>query len=155
MARDDRCLDDWSTGELLALTSRMAVKAWEGFLGRAMGVTMAGYRVLVTLEGEPASQVELAGRCRVGPQSLGRTLDRLERDGLVRRERHHHGDRRVTSVMRTPAGDRVVAEVARVRAKAEPRLFDRLADPDRFRADLLQLIEMLSGSTREQPGEAG
>lgn len=147
MGFPDERLEGWSTGELLALTSRLAVRAWEDFLGRTMGVTMAGYRVLTTLEEEPTSQVALAGRCRVGPQSLGRTLDRLERDGLVRRERHG-GDRRVTSVVRTPAGDRVVAEVAAVRAEGDLKLFDRLPDLARFRADLVQVIGLLSASSR-------
>ncbi len=148
----DARLEDWSTGELLALTSRLAVKAWGDFLGQTMGVTMAGYRVLTTLEGEPTSQVVLAGRCRVGPQSLGRTLDRLERDGLVRRE-HHGGDRRVTSVVRTSAGDRVVDEVAAVRAEGDLKLFDRLPDPARFRTDLVQVIELLSASGHAHRGE--
>jgi DNA-binding MarR family transcriptional regulator len=135
-------LEAWSTAELLALATRLGERAWREFLG-AMGVSMAVFGILKALDAGPASQVELAARCRIGAQSLGRTLDRMERDGLVRRERAR-GDRRQMVVVRTEGGDRVVADVDDAAARGAERLFECLPDPGRFRSDLLRLIEFMS-----------
>jgi MarR family transcriptional regulator, organic hydroperoxide resistance regulator len=148
MNRHHRDLESWSTGELLALVARLGERAWREFLGN-MGVSMASFQILKALYEGPVSQVELAVRCRVGPQSLGRTLDRLERDGLVRRERNR-SDRRQMAVARTPAGDDVVARVMANAMEGSAQFFGCLPDQDRFRADLLQLIKMLSETLRTQ-----
>lgn len=145
-------IQSWSTGQLLALAARLAERGWDSFLGQ-IGVSMAAFRVLEALDEGPASQVELAARRRVGPQSLGRTLDRLERDGLVRRERNRH-DRRQVSVTRTPAGDELTARVLAAATAGEGQFFDRMPDHDRFRAGLLQLIELLSNSLEGRGGRA-
>jgi MarR family transcriptional regulator, organic hydroperoxide resistance regulator len=52
---------------------------------------------------EPLSQVELSRRLEIGKASVGQTLLRLERDGLVRRRRIRD-DRRVLMIELTEAG---------------------------------------------------
>src|SRR5689334_13952225 len=133
-ARTD--LDYWTTTSLLALANRLGERAWREFLG-TLGVSLAVYGILKALDA-PASQVELASRCRIGPQSLGRTLDRMERDGLVRRERAR-ADRRQMVVVRTGAGEQVVADVDAAAEEGAERFLACLPDPARFRSDLLRL----------------
>ena len=144
-------LEAWTTAELLALANRLGERAWREFLG-SMGVSLATFGILKALDAGPSSQVELAARCRIGPQSLGRSLDRMERDGLVRRERARV-DRRQMVVVRTPAGDRMVAQVDAAAAVGAERMVAQLPDPQRFRSDLLLLIESMSQALREQEDE--
>ena len=145
-------LEAWTTAELLALANRLGERAWREFLG-TMGVSLATFGILKALDAGPSSQVELAAWCRIGPQSLGRTLDRMERDGLVRRERAR-ADRRQMVVVRTPAGDHVVADVDGAAAGGAERLVASLPDPERFRSDLLLLIESMSRALRGQEDES-
>lgn len=91
----------------------------------------------------PLSQTQLAARCRVTGQTMSRTLDRLERAGLVRRG-SHPTDRRRSQVERTSQGATVLRTALHGQAGAES-VFDRLQDPQRFRRDLLELIETLEG----------
>jgi len=144
-------LEGWTTAELLALANRLGERAWREFLG-TLGVSLATFGILKALDAGPSSQVELAARCRIGPQSLGRTLDRMERDGLVLRQRAH-ADRRQMVVVRTPAGDEMVARVDEAAREGAEVMVAQLPDPQRFRADLLLLIESMSQTLREQEGE--
>jgi len=152
MVLPDTDLSSWSTGELLRHSVRLGERAWAEVLGH-WGVSIAAFGILKALAAGPASQTELAARCRVGPQSLGRTLDRLERAGLVRRERDR-GDRRQIGVVRTPAGDRTMAEVTALAIRGETALFDSLPDPGRFRADLVQVVEFLGAALRRLKEDA-
>jgi MarR family transcriptional regulator, organic hydroperoxide resistance regulator len=145
-------LRTWSTGELLTLSVRLAERAWAEFLGH-WGVSIGAFAILRALDAGPASQAELAARCRVGPQSLGRTLDRLERAGLVRRERDRL-DRRQIGVARTPGGDRTVAEVTALATQGQAALFDSLPDHGRFRDDLLHVIGFISDALRRLKDQA-
>jgi DNA-binding MarR family transcriptional regulator len=135
-------VEAWTTVELLALANRLGERAWREFLG-SMGVSLATYGILKALDAGPSSQVELAARCRIGPQSLGRSLDRMERDGLVRRDRAR-SDRRQMVVVRTAEGDRIVAQVDAAAALGAERMVAQLPDPQRFRSDLLLLIDSMS-----------
>jgi DNA-binding MarR family transcriptional regulator len=139
-------LSSWSTGELLTLSVRLAERAWAEVLGH-WEISISGFGILKALDAGPASQTELAARCRVGPQSLGRTLDRLERAGLVRRERDR-SDRRQIGVLRTPEGDRTMAEVTLLAARGEAILFGSLPDPASFRADLVRITGLLGDALR-------
>jgi MarR family transcriptional regulator, organic hydroperoxide resistance regulator len=149
-ARDE--LGSWSTGELLTLSVRLAERTWAEFLGH-WGVSIAGFGILKALGAGPASQAELAARCRVGPQSLGRTLERLERAGLVHRRRDRV-DRRQIGVARTPAGDRTMAEVTALATRGEAALFDSLPDPVRFRDDLIRIVGFLGDALRRLEEQA-
>lgn len=141
-------LEAWTTNELLALANRLGERAWREFLG-TMGISMAVYGILKALDSGPASQVQLAAACRIGPQSLGRTLDRMERDGLVRRERART-DRRQMVVVRSDSGDRLLAELDAAASLGAERMVARLPDPERFRSDLLLLIDYMSQALQEQ-----
>lgn len=141
-------LQSWSTGELLALAARLAERGWLALLGH-LGVSRAAYHVLEALGDVPATQVALAARCRVGPQSLGRTLDRLERDGLVRRERDRN-DRRRMHVARTPAGDALVAAVLAQATTGGDQFFGNLPDQEQFRSNLIGLIELFTDALQGQ-----
>jgi MarR family transcriptional regulator for hemolysin len=71
---------------------------------RDMGLTIAGSRALSYLAAnEGAVQRTLADLLEIQPITLARTLDALERDGLVER-RHSPIDRRVWLLYLTPAG---------------------------------------------------
>jgi DNA-binding MarR family transcriptional regulator len=90
------------------------------------------------------SQAELARRQRVESPSMCRMVDRLEREGLVSRERDL-ADRRVIRVRITPAG-RTAAEAGREAvAELEERAFGALTREERQTlADLLgRLLEGL------------
>src|SRR2546430_975633 len=146
-------LETWTTPELLALATRLGERAWREFLG-SIGVSMAVFGILKALEVGPAAQVQLAARRPIGPPSPGRTGGRMGRGGLVRRERAS-GDRRQMVVVRSEAGDRMVAEVEAAAAAGAEAFFACLPDPDRFRADLLRLIDYmhqtLQGREEETP----
>jgi DNA-binding MarR family transcriptional regulator len=80
------------------------------------GVGAQGLGVLLRLaEHDGPTQADLARSLRVEPPTLCRLLDRMERDGLVRRD-PDPGDRRATRVRVTDAG-----ETARRRATAACR----------------------------------
>ena len=84
-AADD--LTSWPTGRLLSTAARLVEGAWAARLAE-QGLTHDGLMALHELgQSQPLPVLELASRCQVTPQTMTRTLDRLERDGLVRRER--------------------------------------------------------------------
>jgi hypothetical protein len=82
--------ESWPTGTLLAAAGRPAEQAWNRRLA-ALGVTATGISALITLEGGPRSQAELAAADRITEQSTGRTIDRLERQGLTDHDRQRAG----------------------------------------------------------------
>ena len=74
------------------------------------GLSMRWYDVLVQLEeaGEGIGMTELANRILSSKSGLTRVVDRMEEEGLVRRERPP-GDRRAVHVVLTPAGEDALA----------------------------------------------
>lgn len=136
----------WPTGALLAMAARLIEQAWNRRLV-SLGISAAGASVLIALDRGPLSQTQLAAQCRVTGQTMSRTLDRLERDGLVHRG-SHPTDRRRTEVKRTDHGTEVLQTALHGHAGA-PSIFDQLADPQRFRSDLLCLIEALEEPDRD------
>ncbi|MEO0030425.1 MAG: hypothetical protein RIS94_183 [Pseudomonadota bacterium] len=71
---------------------------------------------------EPLSQVELARRLEIGKATIGQTLARLERAGVVERRRIA-SDRRVVMVHLTPHG-RALREPLRVAAIAQADMLE-------------------------------
>lgn len=108
--------------------------AWQTTL-EEHGLSHAGLIVLSLLDEGESSQRELAERARVQSQTMSRTLDRLERDGLITRA-EHTVDRRRHVVRRTDRGDAIFREAGRL----ESELFPQLADEDAFRASLVAVI---------------
>ena len=131
-------MDVWPTGRLLSMASRLVEHAWVEALEKE-GLTHAGLIVLDLLDGGPLSQTELATQARVEVQTMSRSLERLEREGFVAREKHPTDGRRHV-VTRTPAGRRVWE-----RAKTlEADLFPSIADNAGMRAALLEIIRATS-----------
>src|SRR5512141_3207909 len=99
---DTDAMADWPTGRLLSTAARLVEHAWIKALER-LGLTHAGLIVLHLLGAGPQSQTELAHAARVQAQTMSRTLERLEREGLVVRARDESDARRHV-VSRTDAG---------------------------------------------------
>lgn len=131
-------MSTWPTGRLLSMASRLVEHTWIERLAEA-GLTHAGLIALDLLQPGAASQRELAGRARVQEQTMSRTVERLERDGLVSRAQDPD-DRRRTLVASTPAGTRAWAEARTLEAE----IFPSVADPESLRAELLAVIRGLS-----------
>lgn len=138
---DEFCADgasvdsrDWPTGRLLSTAARLVEHAWNERLA-AHGLTHAGVIALHVLGDGPLPQTQLAGRCRVEDQTMSRTLERLERDGYVTRDRDTQ-DRRRVIVTRTAAGSSALAAAS----QGEADLVGELEDEAVFRAQLVQII---------------
>lgn len=88
------------------------LEVWE-----ELGLTMSQLRVLYMLQAEPGTPAgNIAALLKVRPSTATGIVDRLERDGLVRRERDDL-DRRRVRVWLTDQGIRVINEIrARNRA---------------------------------------
>lgn len=133
---------DWPTGRLLSTAARLVEHAWNERLA-AHGLTHAGVIALHVLGDGPLPQTQLAGRCRVEDQTMSRTLERLERDGYVTRDRDTQ-DRRRILVTRTAEGTEALAAASR----GEADLVGDLPDEDAFRAQLVGIIRAHDRSRR-------
>ena len=87
------------------------------------GLSLAKLGVLQHLveAGEPLALGQLAERIACVKSNVTQLVDRLEAEGLVRRETDP-SDRRVVRAVITPEGQRRFAEGARARARAEQEL---------------------------------
>lgn len=143
--------DEWPTGRLLSMAARLVEGAWTDRLA-AQGLTHAGLMAMHELQSHGTLPVqELASRSQVTPQTMTRTLDRLERDGLVTRHRAVD-DRRRVDVSVTPAGRQAYSGAVDM-AAAEPELLGDVVDLDALRANLLAIIDHLGAAGgRTLPG---
>jgi DNA-binding MarR family transcriptional regulator len=128
----------WPTGRLLSTAARLVEHAWVQALD-SLGLTHAGLIVLHLLADGAKSQTELARLARVQTQTMSRTLDRLEREGLIGRIRDERDARRHL-VTRTDAGT-AAWQLART---LESDVFPPLQNADELRAALLQIISASS-----------
>jgi MarR family transcriptional regulator for hemolysin len=92
------------------------VRNWRRSLGVRLaphGLSEATWRVLLHIDllGGRATQATLASRVGVEPPTMVRLVDRMERDGWVRRTTSAQ-DRRVNWVEPTAAGRKVIRKVA-------------------------------------------
>lgn len=127
-------MEHWPTGRLLSTAARLVEHAWAAAL-ESRGLTHAGVVALHFLDAGPLNQTDLARLAKVETQTMSRTIERLERLGYVRREADTR-DRRRLIVTRTAAGDAAWASTRSLEAE----LFPALAEQERLRADLLQII---------------
>lgn len=127
-------MDSWPTGRLLSTAARLVEHAWAEALEQR-GLTHAGLIALHFLDTGPLNQTELARRAKVEAQTMSRTVDRLERRGLVRREADP-ADRRRMIVTRTSEGDSAWASTRSL----ESEVFPAITDPAELRARLLEII---------------
>lgn len=142
-ASDDRA--SWPTGRLLSMSGRLVEGAWTERLA-AQGLTHAGLMALHGLsDGDAVPTFELAARCQVTPQTMTRTVDRLERDLLVDRHRDE-SDRRRVAVTLTPRGYEAYRQAADM-SEAEPALLGHVVDLPALRKSLVAIIENLTDGT--------
>ncbi|WP_255579160.1 MarR family winged helix-turn-helix transcriptional regulator [Cryobacterium sp. PAMC25264] len=124
----------WPNGRLLSTAARLVEHAWVEALA-SLGLTHAGLIVLHLLGPGARSQTELAREARVQTQTMSRTLDRLEREGLIARIRDERDARRHL-VTRTDAGTAAWRQARTLEAD----VFPPLENADELRAALLQII---------------
>lgn len=129
---------EWPVGRLLSMAARLVEHAWAESLEK-LGLTHAGLITLHLLGEGPMSQTDLARRARVETQTMSRTLERLERDGHVVRERSVEDGRRHV-VTRTESGVAVWLSARTLEAD----LFPEIENADAMRAALLAIIRSLS-----------
>ena len=108
------------------------------------GITEQQWRVLRVLVDEPRPALrELSGYTLIPAPSLVGVIDRLEKNGLVARERCS-GDRRRVLIRATERGGQVQAELAPLVARAYTELMQSLAPREWIR--LLESLEKLSAA---------
>ncbi|PZF62049.1 MarR family transcriptional regulator [Curtobacterium sp. MCBD17_034] len=110
-------------------------------------VTVPQLRILVVLVARgPVRAGVLAEETGASPSTLTRTVDRLERDGWVRRN-SAPSSRRETLVVPTRRAIALVEDVTRRRTEGIERVLARLSDQDR--AAVVRGFELFSGAAGE------
>lgn len=95
--------DGWPLGRLLSAAARAVERDWDERL-RAIGLPHAALIAIdILIRTGPTGADTLARTARVQPQTMSRTLERMERDGLVERS-PHPADRRRRIVTVTDHG---------------------------------------------------
>ncbi|PYY56152.1 MarR family transcriptional regulator [Curtobacterium sp. MCSS17_011] len=95
--------EQWPLGRLLSAAARSVERDWDERL-RAIGLSHAAVVAIdILIRTGPTGADTIARTARVQPQTMSRTLERMERDGLVERS-PHPADRRRRVVSVTPAG---------------------------------------------------
>ena len=100
------------------------VRAWADRALAPLGASVTDFVLLFQVHTAPPpglSQTELARFADMGGPALVRHLDRLEREGILRRTRDAH-DRRVVRVHLTAAGRRRLDRLGAVMAECDRRL---------------------------------
>lgn len=114
-------------------------------LESAHGISLAEYEVLAFLSGAPDERLrlsELARQVLISPSALTRRLDRLESQGVVRRQPCPHDARGAYAVL-TSEGRRLLVEAAPTHVEGVRRHFvDRLSRSQ---------LAALAGALREVP----
>lgn len=136
-------LENWSTGRLLNTAARLSEHALNGALAR-IGLTHAGVNVLTALDRHGAmAQNEIAEIMHVQPQTIGKTLERLEATHHLSRTRSGP-DRRVRLVAISATGRAALKE-----AKEIERALDAVGDTPshELRRSLQAIIDHLKSGT--------
>ncbi|MEK6343407.1 MAG: MarR family transcriptional regulator [Curtobacterium sp.] len=119
----------WPMGRLLAAAARRVERDWDERL-REIGLPHAGLIAIdILIRTGPTGADTVARAARVQPQTMSRTLERLERDGLVERA-PHPDDRRRRVVTVTEAGRTAwdtAKHIERVVLRVDERLREALA----------------------------
>ncbi|HEU5003354.1 MAG TPA: MarR family transcriptional regulator [Actinomycetota bacterium] len=110
----------YALGRQLAMTHKAVRAEFEARLA-AVGGSLSTFIVLRSAEDLGLSQREIAERIGVEGPTLVRHLDRLEKEGLIQRQRDA-ADRRVTRILVTKAGEEHHRRLAEVAADMEGQL---------------------------------
>ncbi|GAB4382039.1 MarR family winged helix-turn-helix transcriptional regulator [Albidovulum sp.] len=135
---------------ILRLTRQVENRLRE-FLRVNYATTLPRFDVAAALwrRGRPMKMSELSKMLLVSNGNATAVVDRLERDGLVRREPDPQ-DRRVVQVGLTEAGERWFAELAAAHEAEVSRLLAALGHEE---MDLVRdLIRRMEGATRDTDG---
>ncbi|MGY2900755.1 DNA-binding MarR family transcriptional regulator [Curtobacterium sp. PvP017] len=107
----DDTTEQWPLGRLLSAAARSVERDWDERL-RAIGLPHAALiAVDILIRTGPTGADTIARTARVQPQTMSRTLERMERDGLV--ERTPHPDDRRRRLVTVTDGGRRAWETAR------------------------------------------
>jgi DNA-binding MarR family transcriptional regulator len=124
------------------------------YMARITGTGIAPAQAYVLGElwfNEPLSQVDLARRLDIGKATVGQTLARLERAGVIKRQRTD-ADRRVVMVHLTEKG-RKLREPLRIATLAQSDMLDERLGKDKIVAltDLLRQANELLNDAYPSP----
>ncbi len=123
-----RFVDDYLL-YLLARASHNLSSEFHGTLRRA-GISVPVWRVLATLSGgTPETVTGLAEACLLQQPTMTKLLDRMVRDGLVKRLPDAR-DRRVVRIQMTPRGETVVNDLLAGAKKHEAEVLARHPELD-------------------------
>jgi DNA-binding MarR family transcriptional regulator len=140
----ERFVDDYLL-YLMARASHVVSAEFHGVLRRA-GVQVPVWRVLATLSGSPGETVSgLADTCLLQQPTMTKLLDRMVRDGLVKRLPDAR-DRRVVRIVMTPRGESLVADLLVAAKKHEADVLARHPEVDALQ--LKALMRALIGRHR-------
>jgi len=119
---------------------------------RAYGMTRAQWIILARLEHQPGiSQNEMAVASEVEPITVGRLVDRLEAQGLVKRH-PDPADRRIRRLHLLPAATPILEAIAREREALSERLTSGL-DENSLNHLADTLLHLKDNLTAELAGE--
>lgn len=125
--------------EALAIVDPIRIKMWS-----EAELTTSQLRILFMLHAEPGSPLgHLAAQLRVSPPTASGLVDRLVRQGYVRREEDAQ-DRRVVRHRLTERGEGVAGEIAREGTDLLEAIFGRLSEGEL--ATLIQGLTLLSAA---------
>ncbi len=147
MTRTSRSTDELAEAFLTA--SRALVGLAVQSLGAApVEITMAQHRVLVLLASRGEQQIgDIAAELRVNPSNATRHCDRLQKLGLLARQRSTI-DGRVVQVALTDAGRKVVDAVSDARREEIARVLGEM--PADQRSAVLAALESFSEAAHER-----
>jgi DNA-binding MarR family transcriptional regulator len=143
-----RFVDDY----LLSLLARASYVVSSEFHDRlrARGVSVPVWRVLATLSGGPETVTALAEACLLQQPTMTKVLDRMERDGLVKRQQDAR-DRRLVRVSLAPRGESMVGDLLAAARAHEAEVVARHPDAAAIK-DLLRALIARQGQKRRQRG---
>ncbi len=135
-----------STGYLVNMAARLLARRFDARL-REHGATLGEWPYLVFLwEEDGLTQRELSRRILVAEPTTVRTIDRMERDGLVKRVRNNR-DRRQIGIHLTEEGHRLREVLIPLARDVNASALEGLSSSDRTRINelLRHMIDSLGG----------
>lgn len=141
---EPRFVDDYFLS-LLARASFVVSSEFHEKL-RARGMSIPVWRVVATLSGGPETVTALADACLLQQPTMTKVLDRMERDGLVRRQQDAK-DRRLVRVSLAPRGDSLAGELLAAARAHEAEVIARHPDAGAIK-DLLRALIARQGQRR-------
>jgi len=125
---EERTLEAWKA---FVVADAHLLRELDEELQREHGVALGDYDVLVNLANAPKRRLrmcDLANQVLLSPSGISRRVERLEREGLVRRERAA-GDARNVEAQLTQAGTQLIRRLGRThRAGIQARFGDHFSD---------------------------